>query len=129
MGFRQGAYATIWEVKPISDTLTKGRISISRKNKQTNEYETDFSGFVSFAGTAAANKAIRLKEKEHIRLKDVDVSTKYVREKNVTYTNFTIFSFETQDEINNDDGGHSRSEFFEPQPSVDDGEVGDDLPF
>lgn len=53
MGFRNGAYATIWEVKPVSDTNTKARISVSRKNKQTGQYETDFSGFVEFIGTVS----------------------------------------------------------------------------
>lgn len=38
MGFRNGAFAKVWEVTPVSDTSTKLRISISRKNKQTNEY-------------------------------------------------------------------------------------------
>ena len=38
MGFRTGAYAKIWEVTPMSDTSTKVRLSVSRKNKQTNEY-------------------------------------------------------------------------------------------
>ena len=98
MGFRKEAFATIWSVEPTSDTLTKARISVSRKNKQTGEYETDFSGFVSFIGTAAAKKATALKEKDRIRLGDVDVTSKYDKEKNVTYTNFKIFSFETQNE-------------------------------
>mgnify|MGYP000099157867 CR=1 FL=1 len=44
MGFRTGSYATIWTVESASDTRTKARISISRKNKQTGEYDTDFSG-------------------------------------------------------------------------------------
>jgi len=33
MGFRTGAYAKVWEVTPMSDTSTKVRMSISRKNK------------------------------------------------------------------------------------------------
>lgn len=92
MGFRKEAFATIWSVESTSDTLTKARISISRKNKQTGEYDTDFSGFVSFVGTAAAIKAAGLKEKDRIRLGDVDVTNKYVKEKNITYTNYKIFS-------------------------------------
>ena len=39
MGFRTGAYAKVWEVTPMSDTSTKVRMSISRKNKQSGEYE------------------------------------------------------------------------------------------
>ena len=59
MGFRTGAYAKVWEISPMSDTSTKLRISISRKNKQTGEYEQDFSGFVLCIGSAAANSGIR----------------------------------------------------------------------
>jgi len=96
MGFRTGAYAKIWEVTPMSDTSTKVRLSVSRKNKQTNEYEQDFSGFVLAIGTAAAKKAACLKEGERIKLGDVDVTTKYDKEKKVTYTNFKMFSFEVE---------------------------------
>lgn len=127
MGFRKDSFCVIWSVEPVSDTLTKARISISRKNKQTGGYDTDFSGFVSFIGTATAKKAASLKEKDRIRLGDVDVTNKYDKEKNVTYTNFKIFNFETQSEI---DGGNSASPTAEPEKSVDDGEIDDDrLPF
>ena len=76
---------------------------------------------------AAAKKAAGLKEKERIRLGDVDVTNKYDKEKNVTYTNYKIFSFETQNEI---DGGSRNTESPEPKKPVDDGDVDDDrLPF
>lgn len=65
----------------------------------TGEYETDFSGFVSFLGSAAARKAAGLKERDRIRLGDVDVNNRYDKEKQITYTNFNVFSFETQDEF------------------------------
>ena len=38
MGFRKGSYARVWEVQPVSDTNTKIRITISRKDKLTGEY-------------------------------------------------------------------------------------------
>lgn len=38
MGFRSGAYAKVWDVSPVSDTATKLRVSISRKDKNTGEY-------------------------------------------------------------------------------------------
>lgn len=127
MGFRTGAYAKIWEVSPFSDTSVKLRLSISRKNKQTGEYEQDFSGFVNAIGTAAAKKAACLKEGDTIKLGDVDVTTKYDKEKKVTYTNYKIFSFEV-------DNGTSVSEpktaSNEPQPEVDGGDADDArLPF
>lgn len=128
MGFRNNAYATVWKVESESDTRTKVQLSVSRKDKQTGQYETDFSGFASFIGTAAAKKALSLKERDRIRLGDVDVSTKYNKEKNVTYVNYKVFSFETQEEI---DSGNSGSQVYstDPQMQVDSGEVEDRLPF
>lgn len=122
MGFRTSAYAKVWEVYPMSDTNTKIRISVSRKNKQTGEYEQDFSGFVLCIGTAAAKKATLLHEGSRIKIGDCDVTTKYDSAKKATYTNFKIFSFEDAD----GDGTNST----EPARSVDDGEVDDSrLPF
>lgn len=128
MGFRKESYATIWSVESVSDTLTKARISISRKdNKQTGSYNTDFRGFVSFIGTAAAKKAACLKEKDRIRLGDVDVTNRYDKEKNVTYTNFKVFSFETQEEL---DSNNHQDDTPTPKTPVDEGEVDDSrLPF
>lgn len=122
MGFRTGAYAKVWEVTPMSDTSTKVRMSVSRKNKQTNEYEQDFSGFVLAIGSAAARKAATLKEGDRIQLGDVDVSTKYDKEKKVTYTNFKMFSFDM-------DGESSSPAPSDPQPIVDEGEPDERLPF
>lgn len=98
MGFRTGSYATVWEVEPKTETWTKARISTSRKNKQTGTYETDFSGFVSFFGTAVAKKASGLHERDRIKLGDVDVTNTYNKEKGITYTNFSIYSFEMADD-------------------------------
>lgn len=122
MGFRTGAYAKVWEVEQKSDTSTKLRMSISRKNKQTGEYEQEFSGYVYAIGTAAAGKAAKLKEGDRIKIGDTDVTTRYDKEKKTTYTNYKIFSFDL-------DNGESY-DTTSPQPEVDDGEIDDSmLPF
>lgn len=121
MGFRNGAYATVWSSEPISDVNTKIRISISRKNKNTGEYEQDFSGFIACIGTAAAKKAALLKEKDRIKLGDTDVSTYYDAEKKKTYYNFKLFSFEN---LNNSEKTTKDADVVK---DVDDGEP--DLPF
>ena len=121
MGFRKDSYAKVWSVELISDTLTKCRISISRKDRNTGEYVQDFGGFVTFIGSAAAQKAAKLHEGDRIKLKDVDVSNVYVKEKNTTYTNFKVFSFETQDEMDAASGAATS------QRTVDDGQVDDEL--
>ena len=124
MGFRTGAYAKVWEVIPMSNTSTKLRISISRKNKQSGEYEQDFSGFVLCIGSSAAANALKLNEGSRIKLGDCDVSTKYDADKKITYTNFKLFSFELPDS----DGQHTDN--TDPQPVVDSGELYENpLPF
>lgn len=138
MGFRKDAFCTVWEVSPISDTMTKGRVSISRKNRDTGEYVQDFSGFITFVGTAAARKALSLKERDRIQLGDVDVSNRYVKEKNTTYTDFKVFSFKTQDELDGNTGaqqapktsGGAHGSIDDYVNSVGDGEIDDEgLPF
>ena len=53
MGFRQGGYMTVWSAEPSkSGSTTRVRLSSSRKNKKTDEYEQDFSGFCTFIGQA-----------------------------------------------------------------------------
>ena len=125
MGFRKDAFATVWEVKPISDNLTRARISISRKDKQTGGYVQDFGGYVSFVGTACVKKALRLKEKERIKLGDVDVNNRFDKQHNTTYTNFNVYSFEPANASSQD--GNVQPET--PMPSVDDGELSEELPF
>lgn len=124
MGFRTGAYAMVWSVEPKTDTWTKARISISRKNKTTEEFEQDFSGFVDFSGTASAKKAAALKPESRIKLGDVDVTNKYDAKSGTTYTNYRIWSFESVSKAT------PTNNVTEPQPEVDSGEVNDArLPF
>lgn len=125
LSFRQNAFATIWSVEPVRDTITKAKITTSKKNKSTGEYETDFSGFVTFLGTATASKAAKLKEKDRIKLGDVDVTRKWDKEKQKEYINFNVFSFEMADSKT----ASSPPAVTNTEP-VDSGEVEtDDLPF
>lgn len=91
MGFKQGSYMKLWEVTP-GERSTKVRGSISKKNKQTNEYEQDFSGFVTLAGTAH-KEAANLKVGDTVRIGDCDVTSRYDKEKKKEYINFTVYSF------------------------------------
>ena len=126
MGFRTGAYAKVWDVTPVGDTSTKVRISISRKNKETGDFDQEFSGFVLAIGTATAGKAAKLKKGDRIKLGDVDVTNKYDKEKEITYTNYKLFSFEDA----NGNGSEKKEDKTDPQPSVDGGEVDENkLPF
>lgn len=124
MGFRTGAYATIWEVKKGNGNYTDIRLSISRKNKQTNQYETDFSGFVRLIGTAHQN-ANTLKEKDRIKIGDCEVTNHYDKEKNVTYTNFAIFNFEEANNNANASQNQANTDNFMNIPNG----IEEELPF
>ncbi len=124
MGFRSGAYCTIWSVERKTDTVTRCRVSISRKDKNTGEYVQDFGGFLSFIGTACAKKALSLHEKQRIKLGDVDVSNRYDKASGKEYTNFNVYSFELEGEPGSGGGGGGGGR------PVDHGEPDDsDLPF
>lgn len=116
MGFRRDAYAMCWEVKPVTDTVTNIRISINRKNRNTGEYEQDFSGFVDCVGSAVAKKALTLKRGDRIRLGNVDVSTSYNKEAHKSYTNLKVFSF---DIVSQDTTGSSVAQNDEVDDSDD----------
>lgn len=100
MGFRIGAYATVWEIKDGSGNWTDVKLSISKKNRYTGEYETDFNSYIRFIG-GAAEKADRLTPRTRIKIGECDVTNHYDKEKGVTYTNYAVFDFEYADETDN----------------------------
>lgn len=99
MGIKSGVTATVWKIED-KGKFTKAQISTSKKNKVTNTYETDFSGYVNFVGHAH-NKVSQIKEKEKIKIGDFEVTNSYDKEKKITYTNIAVYSFETMAEANN----------------------------
>lgn len=115
MGFREGAFATVWEITDERDNFAKVRISTSRKDKKTDEYVTDFSGFVSLVGNAFKNlDTIRdeLENNERCRIKigACDVSNRYDKDAGREYVNFTMFDFELSSGKQSDEGGGSKSD-------------------
>ena len=122
MGFRSGAYAKVWDVSPVSDAVTTLRISISRKDKRTGDYVDDFSGFIRVIGTAAAKNASLIKPGDRIRLGDVDVSTRYDRDKKVEYTTYKVFGFDnvSDSQSNSNVAGDVAGESILDEVDVDD---------
>jgi len=134
MGFRQDAYAKVWKVEDKGN-YSVGQVSVSKKNKNTNQYEVDFSdGFVRFVGQAHEDiKDVQIPEKGYsIQIKSCDVSTNYVREQNKTYVNYVIFSFESQDNKSSSTKASKKSEDAAPTQDEPEGFAAvedDDLPF
>ena len=94
MGFRQNGFCSVWSVEPSrTGKTTRVRLSSSRKNKMTDEWEQDFSGFCTFIGDAH-NMAQNLRPKDRIKILECDVGTTYDKEKQKEYVNYKVFSFE-----------------------------------
>ena len=101
MGFRAGAWATVWEVTE-GERSTKVRLTVSRKVDE-GVYEQDFGGYCTFIGNAKA-KAAKLRAKDRIRLEGVDVSNRYDKEKNKEFVTYKVFDYKTADEARAADG-------------------------
>lgn len=126
MGFRNGAYLTIWEVLP-QEKFIKVRGSTSRKNKESGEYITDFSGFVAFIG-AARDKAKNLAVKDRIKISECEVTNRFDKLKNQTFTNFTVFDYEPVEYSPKKEGNEENAEAL-AEKKVEEIEESEDLPF
>lgn len=120
MGFATGKFAKLWSIEQKSQTWAKVQLSTSRKDRDTGEYETDFSGFVDFMGSANVQSLARHNEGDRIVLGDVDVTTRYDKEKKINYTNYKCYSFS---EI---DGSSPKKTATKKAQAVDDGEIDED---
>lgn len=128
MGFRQDArFVKVWEVENKGNYHIVS-LSTSKKNKDTNEYETDFSNkFVRFIGTAHT-LAADLKKGDTIKLGSCEVTNKYDKEKNTTYTNYLVYSFEKEGDNNNSNNNQSTPKSNDGFMNIPDG-IDEELPF
>jgi hypothetical protein len=70
-------------------------LSTSKKNRQTDQYETDFSNkFVRFIGSAHSQVQGLIKGSS-IKIGSCEVTNRYVKDKNETYINYLVYSFDS----------------------------------
>ena len=131
MGFSKGNYCRIWKLENKGNYHV-AQISTSKKNKQTDQYETDWQdSFVRLVGTAHTQaQSFNIGDKGmSAKIGACDVTNKYDKEKRTTYTNYVIFGFE---EIDGNNGGNNQSK---AAPKKDDGFINipdgadEELPF
>lgn len=93
MGFRNNTYAKVWKSEDKGN-YSIVELSTSRKNKQTEQYETDFSSkFVRFIGQAHTDIK-NTQDGARIKLTEVEVTNSYNKETKQGYTNFLVYGFE-----------------------------------
>lgn len=109
--FCDGCKAKIWKIQRCEERYADVQVSTSSKNKQSGEWETDFSGFCRILGKDMTDKirgtAIP-KGGLKVELNRVAVKQNYNKEKKQAFTEFIIWDFEFADApkepIVNDDG-------------------------
>lgn len=107
MVFRDGPYVTVWEITNQDKNYAKIRMSASRKDKETGEYFTDFSGFVSlisgaFKQLGRIEQALEEDGRCRIKINTFSISNRYDKEEGREYTNYAILDFSFPGEENDD---------------------------
>lgn len=139
MGFRQGAYAKIWRVEDKGN-YSVAQVSISKKNKDTDQYETEFQhNFVRLVGTAhdLGKNIEEVQGGTSIKITSCDVTNRYDKDKQKEFTNFVIFGFEFPDNNGGNAGGKKKAAPKNPtkKAAADDGfmnipdGIDEELPF
>lgn len=96
MAFSNGSYGKIWSFEDKGKYGTVN-LSTSKKNKDTNQYETDFQHkFVTVAGEAYTFLKSNGVPNDGLRVKIVScaLTNKYDPDKKVTYWNPVVFALE-----------------------------------
>ena len=101
MAFKNNAIVTLWNNKTTGkiaefyDKYADLQVSSRKLNRQTNEYETDFSGRVRCLGKAFETlKTLSLEEKMRLKLTDVEVTNKWDKAKNTMFVNYIVWDLE-----------------------------------
>lgn len=103
MGFRTGAYASVFSVKRGNGNYYDVNITTSHKDRGSGNYVRDFGAFVRFAGDAAnvvakfdgkSSKDNGNRPLARVRLGDIDTTNTYNAAKGITYTNHVVFTCE-----------------------------------
>ena len=98
--FSVNSYAKIKEVEDKGN-YSVCKISISKKNKQSGKYETDFVGKVRFVGQSHLQRPLK---DQKIKITSCGVSNCYVKDDKLDFLNiptYTVFAYELQEDSNN----------------------------
>lgn len=98
MGFGVNCYAKIKEVVEKHDNYSVCKITVTKKNKLTNEYELQFSAHCRFVGNA--HKSVPMKG-QRIKITSCDVTNCYKdKDGNLQFTKnpqYVVFGYELQE--------------------------------
>ena len=94
--FSNKSYAKIKEIVETKENTTVCKITISKKDKKTNAYETSFIGKVSFCGQAHLQKPMA---DQRIKITSCGVQNCYTKDNKLEFykaPRYVIFGYELQ---------------------------------
>lgn len=98
MGFSNGSFCKIKEVVDKQTNYTVCKVTITKKNKLTNEYELQFSAHCRFVGNA--HKSVPMKD-QRIKITSCDVTNCYKdKDGNLQFNKnpqYVVFGYELQE--------------------------------
>lgn len=109
MAFKNNCVCTLWNNKQTGKVVTEYdgkiyadiQISTSKKNKNTEKYENDFVGTVRCFGKAKEKLLeVVLKEKDKVKLLEVETSNHYDATRKQTYYSFVCWDLEIVEQEN-----------------------------
>ena len=95
MGLRTGRRIKVWKIED-KGSYASCRCSTSSKPKDSDKYETDWSGFINFCGEAY-KKVKAAGEEATLVIGEFEVRTRYDREKKKEYVNYSMFTVGSDD--------------------------------
>ena len=121
--FTNDSYAKIWKITPKKEGAKSlsVQLSTSFKNKQTGQYEVDFSGYALLIGKAFEKAEKDLQAGDRIKILNCGCKQIWDKQKSQNNTTFLIFDMEIQTEHKIKDASDDK---FVPLPDND-----DELPF
>lgn len=90
-------YAKIKSVE-VKENYSVCKISISKKNKQSGKYETDFIGKVNFVSQAHLQRPLK---DQRIKITSFGVQNCYIKDDNIEFLKtpkIAVFSYELQED-------------------------------
>ena len=98
MGFSNGSFCKIREVVEKHDNYSVCKITVTKRNKLTNEYELQFSAHCRFVGNA--HKSVPMKD-QRIKITSCDVTNCYKdKDGKLQFTKnpqYVVFGYELQE--------------------------------
>lgn len=88
--FQNDTWAKIWRVTDKGN-YAECQITTSKKNKETKQYQQDFSGIVRFVGRAYK---LRPQKDQNIKLLNCAVQGTYNKETKKTFYAFIVFDYQ-----------------------------------